>query len=88
MRRAGQTVVALSGTCPHLGCAIAFTPATRPGDGRFGCPCHESEFKETGERVAGPAKRGLDPLPITVENGRLRLTWVRYRTDSAEREPA
>lgn len=88
VRRDGAGAVALSGTCPHLGCAIAFTPAARPGAGRFGCPCHDSEFKETGERVAGPAKRGLDPLPVAVVDGRLRLTWVQYRTDTADREPA
>lgn len=88
LRRDGDKVSALSGICPHLGCAIAYRPGAKPGDGSFACPCHESAFKETGERVSGPAKRDLDPLPITVENGRLKLTWVRFKTDSSSREPA
>ena len=73
------TVVALSGQCPHLGCSIGF-------DGeRFRCPCHKSSFKPTGERESGPSKRGLDPLPVEVVDGRVRLRFLRFRPDVAER---
>jgi menaquinol-cytochrome c reductase iron-sulfur subunit len=88
VKREGDKITALSGACPHLGCAIAFRKGDKPGAGSFGCPCHDSEFTETGDRVSGPAKRGLDPLPITVENGRLKLTWVQFRADTSSREPA
>jgi len=88
LRREGDHVTALSGTCPHLGCAIAFTRGPRPGEGSFACPCHDSAFKETGQRISGPAQRDLDPLPVTVEDGRIRLTWIKYRTDTSSREPA
>jgi menaquinol-cytochrome c reductase iron-sulfur subunit len=72
-------VVALSAQCPHLGCSIGY-------DGqRFRCPCHKSSFKSTGERESGPSKRGLDPLPVEVVDGRVRLIFVRYRPDVAER---
>jgi menaquinol-cytochrome c reductase iron-sulfur subunit len=75
---------ALSGVCPHLGCAVGWQPATKT----FLCPCHNSEFGEDGRRQGeGPAQRDLDPLPIAVENGRLRLTWVRYKLDTSAREP-
>jgi len=76
--RAGK-VVAVSGQCPHLGCAIGF-------DGeRFRCPCHKSSFKATGERESGPSKRGLDPLEATVKGGRVLVRFRRFRPDVAER---
>jgi Rieske Fe-S protein len=76
-------VEALSATCPHLGC-----PVTWQGSSFF-CPCHNSEFGPNGElRGNGPAKRPLDPLPIEVKDGRLRLTWVTYKLDTKDREQA
>jgi len=39
-------------------------------------------------KATGPAKRDLDPLPIEIKDGRLRLSWVRYKLDSATRDPA
>jgi menaquinol-cytochrome c reductase iron-sulfur subunit len=87
VRRAGEQVQALSAVCPHLGCAVGFD-AARPA---FLCPCHDSRFSAASGEVidrAGPAKRGLDPLPIEVKDGRLRLTWIRYKLDTAAREPA
>ncbi|HUS33327.1 MAG TPA: ubiquinol-cytochrome c reductase iron-sulfur subunit [Kofleriaceae bacterium] len=73
---------ALSGVCPHLGCAVGWEGKS------FLCPCHDSKFAADGAKQTGPSLRGLDPLPIKVENGRLRLTWVRYKLDTASREPA
>ncbi|MBP6836843.1 MAG: Rieske 2Fe-2S domain-containing protein [Kofleriaceae bacterium] len=84
VRRDGDRLFALSATCPHLGCAIGWDD-TR---GRFACPCHDSAFAVSGERITGPAERGLDPLPIVVEGGRLKLTWMRFRAGIANREPA
>ena len=77
-----QKFEALSGVCPHLGCAVGWE------GGSFLCPCHDSKFGADGARQTGPSMRGLDPLPIEVKDGRLRLTWVRYKLDIAEREPA
>ncbi len=74
-------IVALSSVCPHLGCSIAHNPQAK----RFQCPCHRSAFAPTGERIEGPSKRGLDPLPVVVENGRVKIRFVRYRPDVAER---
>jgi menaquinol-cytochrome c reductase iron-sulfur subunit len=75
---------ALSGTCPHLGCPVGWEPAKQ----QFLCPCHNSYFKADGAIGEGPAKRGLDPLPIEVKEGRLRLTWINYKLDTKKREPA
>lgn len=81
-----QRVEALSATCPHLGCAVGIEPQS----GNFLCPCHDSRWNADGALLTatGPAKRDLDPLPIDVKDGRLRLTWVRYKLDTASREPA
>lgn len=72
---------AFSASCPHLGCAIDFDPES----GLFRCPCHQSGFALDGRRLSGPAKRGLDPLPVSVEDGRVRVAYKRFRTDVAER---
>lgn len=77
-------VQALSAVCPHLGCGVAFDR----GAGEFRCPCHESAFAIDGARKSGPSDRGLDPLPLTVEDGRVKITWIRYRAGGANREPA
>ncbi len=82
--RKRDKIEALSGVCPHLGCAVGWQAERKT----FLCPCHDSVFGENGERQgSGPAQRGLDPLPIIVEHGRLRLTWVRYKLDTDAREP-
>lgn len=87
IRRPGdQKVEALSAVCPHLGCAVGWDDAGKS----FLCPCHNSRWSESGELVpnTGPAKRGLDPLPIEVKDGRLRLTWVTYKLDTPTAERA
>ncbi|MGN6104807.1 MAG: ubiquinol-cytochrome c reductase iron-sulfur subunit [Kofleriaceae bacterium] len=87
IRRTGRApgdLDARSAVCPHLGCAIRFDAARE----NYLCPCHDSRFALSGERLTGPSERGLDPLPIEVTpDGRLRLTWIRYRPGTADREP-
>ncbi len=46
----------LSAVCTHLGCLTAWKPEL----GIIACPCHGSKFKETGEKIEGPAPK---PLP-------------------------
>src|SRR5262245_31109055 len=64
-RTEGGELVALSAVCPHLGCAVGWDD----GGKIFKCPCHESAFAVDGARMAGPAERGLDPLPVTIADG-------------------
>ncbi len=80
IRRTAGSLEAFSAVCPHLGCAIASTGA------EFRCPCHDSRFAVTGARLTGPSERGLDPLPVQVVEGRLQLTWLRFRPGGATRE--
>ncbi len=83
-RTATDKLVALSATCPHLGCAIGWDN----GAGNFLCPCHDSRFSVSGDKLTGPSERGMDELPLKVVEGRLQLTWIRYRVGQAVREPA
>jgi Rieske Fe-S protein len=83
-RRPDGSVSALSGVCPHKGCAIGYAAAA----GRFECPCHDARFDLDGRRLHGPAERDLDPLEATVEGSRVLVRWVRYRPGGADRTPA
>ncbi|HSL59748.1 MAG TPA: FAD-dependent oxidoreductase [Acidimicrobiales bacterium] len=49
-------VHAVSLTCTHLGCTVAFNSAERSWD----CPCHGSRFATDGSVLEGPAVHPLD----------------------------
>ena len=71
----------LSSVCPHLNCSILYS---RQDDG-FHCPCHRSIFDSQGKLIDGPSQRDMDPLPSKVEEGRLLVRWVEFRTGTKER---
>jgi Rieske Fe-S protein len=79
--REGSTARVLSASCPHLGCPVDYDAATR----RFACPCHRSVFALDGERISGPAPRGLDPLQTSVTDGEVRCRYVRFAPGVADR---
>lgn len=54
---------ALYRKCVHLGCSVPHCDTSM----LFECPCHGSKYQLTGEFFAGPAPRGLDRFPVTVE---------------------
>jgi cytochrome b6-f complex iron-sulfur subunit len=62
--RVDGQLIALYQKCPHLGCRVPYCESS----GRFECPCHGSVFTRKGEYVAGPAPRGMDRFPLTVED--------------------
>jgi menaquinol-cytochrome c reductase iron-sulfur subunit len=88
VRRTGPNpteVDARSAICPHLGCAVSWDAAKS----NYLCPCHDSRFKETGDKLSGPSERGLDSLPVQLGgDGRLKLTWVVYKMGQTTQEPA
>ena len=61
----------LDAACPHEGCEVVW----RGDERKFFCPCHDSRFTPDGERVDGPAARGLYELPARVENGVLEIRF-------------
>jgi Rieske Fe-S protein len=43
------------------------------------CPCHGSVYSNFGEHLAGPAQRGLDPLPLRKDGSSVEVTWIEYK---------
>jgi Rieske Fe-S protein len=69
-RLAAGELIALSSTCPHLGCQVRW----EAHHNRFFCPCHNGIFDPTGKATAGPpadAGQSLLRYPLKVENGLL-----------------
>ncbi|MFI9825931.1 Rieske (2Fe-2S) protein [Streptomyces sp. NPDC052013] len=62
------TLHAFSAICTHKGCTVATV-----SKGEIVCPCHDSRFDaSTGEPVAGPARKPLSTLSVTVQDGVIR----------------
>jgi Rieske Fe-S protein len=72
----------LSATCTHLGCIVPWKPEIQ----QFACPCHRAFYAKDGERVSGPQRRGLDPLPSKIEGGKLYVRYQYFRQLVAYRE--
>ena len=83
IRKVGDTLDARSAVCPHLGCAVGFDPKAN----NYLCPCHDSRFAIDGAKLTGPSERGLDQLPLQIVNGRVLLTWERYKMGLSTKEP-
>ncbi|MCW8130633.1 MAG: Rieske (2Fe-2S) protein [Planctomycetota bacterium] len=63
-----QDFIALSSTCPHLGCKVHWEGQHQ----RFFCPCHNGAFDAQGMGIDGPPKgQQLARYPLKVENGLL-----------------
>ena len=64
--------VALSSTCPHLGCQVRWEGQ----NDRFFCPCHNGVFDPSGKGIGGPpgdAGQSLAQYPLKVEGGLLHI---------------
>jgi Rieske Fe-S protein len=73
--------VIFSSICPHLGCRFNWDGSAN----RFICPCHGSQFGLEGDKLAGPAPRGLDPLPYRDQKGTAQVTWIQYKSGTPDR---
>lgn len=64
--------VALSSTCPHLGCQVHWEAQNH----RFFCPCHNGTFDPSGKATGGPpldAGQSLPRYPLRIEQGLLYI---------------
>lgn len=62
--------IALSSTCPHLGCQVHWEAV----NDRFFCPCHNGTFDPQGKATGGPpfdAGQSLPHYALRIENGLL-----------------
>jgi cytochrome b6-f complex iron-sulfur subunit len=81
---ASDDFVALSSTCPHLGCQVHWEPQ----NSRFFCPCHNGAFDPTGKAIAGPpadAGQSLPRYPLRIEKGLLYIEVPRERLDETRK---
>jgi cytochrome b6-f complex iron-sulfur subunit len=63
LTKEGDEILALWSRCPHLGCRVPWCESA----GEFECPCHGTRFNRIGEHRSGPAPRGMDRFPVSVE---------------------
>ncbi len=56
-------LMALYQKCVHLGCRVPWCQSSQ----WYECPCHGSKYNKWGEWMGGPAPRGLDRFPSSVD---------------------
>jgi Rieske Fe-S protein len=62
--------------CTHLACPVYFDAASK----QLACPCHKGFFSaEDGRVLAGPPKRPLEALSVSIGNGHV---WVKHESQS------
>lgn len=67
--RTQDTVTALSSTCTHLGCRVAWDPDAA----LLKCPCHGGRFDRTGAVKSGPPPAPLATLATRIESGQVMV---------------
>lgn len=56
--------VALFQKCTHLGCRVPECTSSQ----WFECPCHGSKYSRVGEKMGGPAPRGMDRFAVFIND--------------------
>jgi len=69
IRASSTSVVALSAICTHAGCSMDFDMNKE----RLTCPCHGSEFTETGAVAVGPARQPLRVYTASMANNSITV---------------
>ncbi len=63
----------INAVCTHLGCVVPWNAA----ENKFKCPCHGSQYDETGKVIRGPAPLSLALCHATVQDDNIVLTpWT------------
>jgi len=81
--------IALSSTCPHLGCQVHW----QGPEERYFCPCHNGTFDAAGVGTGGPpgdAGQSLPRYPLRVEGNLLfiRVPTMRLVDAGPEAQPS
>lgn len=61
----GNEIYALSSSCSHLGCLVAWSRQKQ----QFLCPCHGGKYSITGEVLSGPPPLPLSRMPLRNVEG-------------------
>jgi Rieske Fe-S protein len=65
-----SSFVAFSSVCPHAGATVEYNATTSS----FLCAAHGSTFNSSGDRLQGPAPKGLSRLSIEITGTTLRVS--------------
>jgi cytochrome b6-f complex iron-sulfur subunit len=63
INRPEKGFIALSRTCTHLGCLVAFNKSRQ----ELICPCHAGTYDLEGSVVSGPPPKPLTVIPLRIE---------------------
>ena len=78
--KSGDTVIALSPVCKHLGCTVNWAGDEKHPD-QFFCPCHAGRYMKNGDNVKGTPPIGpLDEFDVKVEGGYVYLGVIKPNT--------
>ena len=67
--KTNDQVTALSSTCTHLGCRVAWDAEAAV----LKCPCHGGRFDKNGAVTAGPPPGPLAKFATRIENGQVMV---------------
>lgn len=89
-------VLVLHATCPHAGCAVSFKASEEASQNAYHCPCHNSAFDLSGDRVDLPGKQNPSPRPMDDLNydqerfaadGEIWVEFKNFYTGRHEKKP-
>ncbi len=76
----GDTIIALSPVCKHLGCTVNWG-GDENHPNQFFCPCHAGRYEKNGMNVAGTPPIGpLDEFDVMVQDGLVYLGTTKPNT--------
>lgn len=57
-----KQLIAVNPKCTHQGCDVKWVP----GEKKYECPCHDSDFAADGKVLKGPATAPLATYPVKI----------------------